>query len=122
MREAMKNAKDAGGTLEALYEYLKETELFERLNDAQDQLLIHDMPAESMQISQVWDALIQLLNQAHSLLNGARVSPKQLASWLEAGLQASELSALPPTADTVVCGALGNLPLSRPKALSVLLP
>ena len=117
MREAMKNAKDAGGTLEALYEYLKETELFERLNDAQDQLLIHDMPAESMQISQVWDALIQLLNQAHSLLNGARVSPKQLASWLEAGLQASELSALPPTADTVVCGALGNLPLSRPKAL-----
>lgn len=117
MREAMKSSEDAGQSLQALYHYLTETGVFETLTNVQERLIQENMPAEAMQISQVWDAVMQLLSQAHALLSGVRVSPRQLASWLEAGLEACELSSLPPTADTVVCGVLGNLPLSRPKAL-----
>lgn len=117
MREKMKNADDAGKTLLALYEYLTETNVFKALEQAQNELIQDNMAAEAIQISQVWEAVMQLLDQAHALLTGTKVSPRQLASWLEAGLEACELSSLPPSADMVVCGALGNLPLSSPKAL-----
>lgn len=117
LREAFKDAENAGQVLTALYDYLTAAGLYERLTAKVDALLSHDMAAEAMQSQQVWEALTQLLSQAHALLSDSRVSPRQLSSWLEAGLEACELSSLPPAAGTVVCGQVGNLPLARPKAL-----
>ena len=117
LRQAFKDAENAGQVLTAVYDYLTAAGLYERLTSRVDALLSHGMPAEAMQSQQVWEALTQLLSQAHALLSDSRVSPRQLSSWLEAGLEACELSSLPPTAGAVVCGQVGNLPLARPKAL-----
>lgn len=117
LREAMKAAQDSNQALQAVYEYLDTTAVYQRLVDSQEELSARNMPAEAMQIQQLWEAIMQLLSQAEALLGAVRVSPRQLASWLEAGLDACELSSLPPTADAVICGMIGNLPLSRPKAL-----
>ena len=117
LREAFKEAENAGQVLSAVYDYLTAAGLYERLTAKVDALLSHGMAAEAMQSQQVWEAITQLLSQAHALLSGSRVSPRQLSSWLEAGLEACELSSLPPTAGAVVCGQVGNLPLARPKAL-----
>ena len=117
LREAMKAAQDSSQALRAVYEYLDTAQIYERLQESQEALSSRNMPAEAMQIQQLWEAMMQLLSQAEALLGGVRVSPRQLAAWLEAGLEACELSALPPAADTVICGMIGNLPLSRPKAL-----
>ena len=117
LRQAFKDAENAGQVLSAVYDYLTAAGLYERLTARVDALVSHDMPAEAMQSQQVWEALTQLLSQAHALLSDSRVSPRQLSSWLEAGLEACELSALPPTAGAVVCGQIGNLPLARPRAL-----
>ena len=117
LRQAFKDAENAGQVLTAVYDYLTDAGLYERLTKRVEALLSHDMAAEAMQSQQVWEAVIQLLSQAYALLSDSRVSPRQLSSWLEAGLEAWELSALPPTAGAVVCGQVGNLPLARPKAL-----
>ncbi len=117
LRQAFKDAENAGQALAAVYDYLTAAGLYERLTARVDALLAHDMAAEAMQSQQVWEALTQLLSQAHALLSDSRVSPRQLSSWLEAGLEACKLSSLPPTAGAVVCGQIGNLPLARPKAL-----
>ena len=117
LRQAFKEAENAGQVLTAVYEYLTAAGLYERLTAQADALLSHDMAAEAMQSRQVWEALTQLLSQAHALLSDSRVSPRQLSSWLEAGLEACELSSLPPTAGAVVCGQVGNLPLARPRVL-----
>lgn len=117
LREKLKAQPEAENALRALYDYLAECSVFERLSDTQNQLMSSRMDAEAGQVSQIWEALMQLLSQAHALLKGTKVSPRHLASWLEAGLEACELSALPPAADAVVCGVVGNLPLSRPRAL-----
>ena len=117
LREAMKAAPDAEAALRAVYEYLDACGVYDRLLEAQEALMARNMPAEAMQIHQLWEAVMQLLSQAHALLGAVRVSPRQLASWLEAGLEACELSSLPPTADAVICGMIGHLPLSRPRAL-----
>ena len=117
LREAMKEAQNSEDALRAVVKYLEEAKVYEQLAESQEALTAQNMPAEAMQIQQLWEAIMQLLSQAQALLGAVRVSPRQLASWLEAGLEACELSSLPPTANAVICGAIGHLPLSRPKAL-----
>ena len=117
LRAALKNAPDASDALRAVYDYLCDTQVFEKLTENQEALLARGLSAEAVQARQIWEALMQLLSQAHALLSGAKVSARQLSAWLEAGLEACELSSLPPSADEVMCGPLGSLPLSRPRAL-----
>lgn len=120
LRQVFVDVQDAGQVLAAIYDYLKQTEVYEHLNAMQASLLEADMAPEAMQNQQIWAALMQLLSQAHALLSGGKASPRQLSSWLEAGMEACELSSLPPAADTVMCGMIGNLPLSRPQALFIM--
>ena len=117
LHDDFKAASSADEKLKRLYAYLTETGLPERLSAAQEALLARGMAAEAVQARQVWDVLTQLLSQAWVLLSDAPVRAKQLSQWLEAGLSECELSSLPPTADAVMCGALGALPLSAPRAL-----
>ena len=117
MRQAMRSSENADDTLKALYGYLVETGVFQSLNDNQEKLLANGLPAEAMQSNQVWNALIQLLNQAHAILQNEKITARQLSGWLEAGLEACELSALPPTADAVMCGPVGSIPLNSPKIM-----
>lgn len=117
LREKLKKAADASQSLQAVYQYLEETGVYERLVKNQEALLARDRAAEAVQAQQVWEALMQLLSQAHAILSGTKVTARHLSAWLEAGLEGCELSSLPPTADAVMCGAVGALPLSRPRAL-----
>ncbi len=117
LRSRLKQAENAAESLRAVYDYLEETGLFARLSETQEALLQKGMAAEAVQARQVWDAMMQLLSQAHALLGSQRVTARQLSSWLEAGITSCELSSLPPTADAVLCGPIGSLPLSRPKVL-----
>jgi len=120
LRTGLKEADDMAAALRVIYDYLAETGVYQHLTENQEKLLAHDMPAQAMQAQQVWDALMQLLNQAHSLLSGVKANARQLAVWLEAGLEECNLSSLPPMADAVMCGQIGGLPLSRPRALFVM--
>lgn len=117
LRQALSSSADAGETLRRVYDYLDQTGLFARLTAQQERLLRADMPAEAAQTRQIWDAMMRLLSQAYALLHDVKVSARQLSAWLEAGLSGCELSALPPTADAVMCGGLGTLPLAHPRAL-----
>ena len=103
LREALRAAPDAEDSLRAVFEYLRDTGVYETLQREQEQLTARDLPAQAVQARQVWDAMMQLLSQAHALLSGTRVTAGQLANWLEAGLEACELSSLPPAADAVMC-------------------
>lgn len=117
LRQALRAAPGAEEALTAVYRYLEQCGVFERLQETQQALLARGLAAEAVQARQVWEAMMQLLSQAHALLSPARVTAAQLSVWLEAGLEGCELSSLPPTADAVMCGQIGALPLSRPRAL-----
>ena len=117
LRENLRGAQDAADSLRFVYDYLTAAGIYGRLLETQEALLARGMAAEAVQARQVWDAMMQLLSQAHALLAGAKVTAHQLALWLEAGLEECELSSLPPTADAVMCGRIGALPLDRPRAL-----
>ena len=116
LRQKLKTADTAAESLGSVYDYLTETGVYDRLAENQEKLLRFEMQDVALQNGQVWDAMMQLLSQAHALLGDERAA-RQLASWLQAGLEACELASLPPAADAVMCGALGALPLSRPRVL-----
>lgn len=117
LRLAVKDADNVDASLHAIYDYLAETRVYHQLTDQQEKLLAQDMPAQAVQSRQVWETILQLINQAHAILQGEKVNARNLALWLEAGLEECNLSALPPMADGVMCGEAGGLPLSRPKIL-----
>ena len=117
LRQRLKQAEKTDAALRAIYEYLAETGVYQKLCDNQEKLLARDMAAQAVQSRQIWDALMQLFDQAHALLADTAANARQLAQWLEAGLQECNLSSLPPMADAVMCGEVGGLPLSRPRAL-----
>ena len=117
LRKGLKQAETVGQSLRVIYAYLVETQVYQKLMESQECLLARDMTAQAVQARQVWEAILQLFNQAHALLSDVRAGARQLSVWLEAGLAECNLSSLPPMADGVMCGEVGALPLSRPRAL-----
>ncbi|MBO2516749.1 MAG: hypothetical protein CW338_05640, partial [Clostridiales bacterium] len=112
LKAAFESPADTAGILTAVYDYLTRTGAAGTLNAQRDRLEKEGYPDKALQNDQVWDALMKMLDQMHSLLEGYELTPGQLALFLEAGLSQKELSALPPAGGCVMCGALGNMPLN----------
>lgn len=108
--------KEIRDLLTGVYTYLEQCGVYDRLVFLQDQLS-KEHPDLAVQCGQVWEVLMQLLSQMDSLLTGLTCTPLNMAVWLEAGLRSRELSSLPPAADCVACGDIGNLPLSDKKVV-----
>ena len=67
------------------------------------------MPEQAMRSRQVWRVISSVMEQMEALLGKARIPIRRFAPWLEAGLSASEISALPTEAESVHCGTIGHL-------------
>lgn len=120
LRDGLREAADTDGALGAVVTLLNDADAYGRLTADAQALEEARLPAQAAQLRQVWKTLMELLDQMHDLMGGEKFSGATAALWLTAGLEQTELSALPPDADSVVCGLLGNVPLSRPDALFIL--
>ena len=109
LRKRLKNARTADDTIAAVLALLDGTEAFERLADMRAELLEAGMEPEAQDCAQVWNALMETLDQLHTLLGGSAVPAKTVLSLLSGGLSALELSALPPADGAVICGEIGNV-------------
>lgn len=120
LRQVLRVQPDAEIALRGIYDYLEQTQIEIKIQENQQKLVDAGLHAEAMQNGQLWESIMQLLRQAHSLLEGVSVNAHKLRVWLQAGLEACQISALPPTADTVVCGEINALPLMFPQVLFVM--
>ncbi len=120
LQKALRNASEATESLTAIFQLLEQVDAYHTLQAEEEQLLKMDMPAQAAKTRQVWHFLLGTLDQMHDLLSGMRAPSTQVAAWLAAGFSAGELSALPPTQDTVVCGDIGHSMPGSVKALFVL--
>ena len=117
LRQSIRENKFSPAVLTALYRYLEETNVYGTLLYHQEQLLARGMAAEAVQCRQVWQVLLRLMEQAYALLGNNSITAARLSILITAGLENCELSSLPPSAQCVMCGRIGSLPLGRPKAL-----
>lgn len=117
LHDRLRGARDAGASMEAVFRLLEDTHAYDRLMEREQALLARNMAAEAAQNRQVWQLLMGLLDQLHDLLHGHRAALRDVAGFLEAGLTASAISALPPEPDTVMVGEAGHLMTGRLEAL-----
>ena len=120
LREGLQTAQNADESLGVLFGLLSETGAYEKMLSQAEALEQAGKPEEASQLRQVWKTLMDLLDQMYELAGGSRMTGAEAAGLLKTGLENAELSALPQSADSVICGVLGNAALTRPDYLFVM--
>lgn len=95
---------------EALYLFLEELDIPAKLEALKAEAEEEGNLIKGREHSQVWNAVIDLLDQYVELLGEEEATPKQFASILDAGLESLEFSLVPPAIDQVM---VANLDKSR---------
>ena len=107
--KALRKAKTADDTISAVIALLEQVHAFDILSEMRSTLIGAGLHAEAEDCAQVWNLLMETLDQMHTLLGGEKASAKTMLSLLESGLSALELSALPPADGAVIAGEIGNV-------------
>jgi ATP-dependent helicase/nuclease subunit B len=107
-REAIVAARDARASLSAVMELLTDIGAYETLRTEEKALLASGMAVRAGQNSQMWQTLMELLDQLHTLADGARIPLNRMAERFDCGFSAFSLAALPPASHMLHAGVLGH--------------
>ncbi|HTG70768.1 MAG TPA: helicase-exonuclease AddAB subunit AddB [Candidatus Udaeobacter sp.] len=104
--EALKKANNVQEMCEALYRLLDHSDAADRLErwGIQDTQAGRTQRARSHR--QLWDSVMQLLDQLVELAGQQTVSPELFGGMVEAGLDSLKLAAVPPALDQVLIGSM----------------
>ena len=120
LQKALSGAKTADDTISAVLNLLEDVQAFDRLGDMRAALLAADLHTEADDCAQVWNLLMETLDQLHTLLEGCSASSALMLDLLASGLSALELAALPPADGAVICGEIGNVRTAQVRVLFAL--
>lgn len=109
LAKTLQAAKSADDVIAAILALLDGVDAFETLGRMREQLREAGLDSEAEDCAQVWNALMETLDQLHTLLGSAAMPAKSVLDLLASGLSALELSALPPADGAVICGEIGNV-------------
>lgn len=117
LRDALRQARTAAQSVEAVFHLLEEVDAYGKLLQREEELLTRGMAAEAATNRQVWQIVMELLDQLYALLGDSRANMKDMARFVESGLTGAAISSLPPQPDTVMIGEAGHLMTGRIDAL-----
>ena len=117
LHDRLKEAKSAAQSVEAVFRLLEDVGAYEKLLQRENDLLRRGMGAEAAQNRQVWQMIMDLLDQLHALLGERRAPMKDVARLVASGLTGLTIASLPPQPDAVMIGEAGHLLTGRIDAL-----
>lgn len=120
LQKALSGAKTADETIAAVLALLEDVQAFDTLGRMRAQLQDAGLHTEAEDCAQVWNLLMETLDQLHTLLEGSSASGSLVLKLLESGLSAMELAALPPADGAVICGEIGNVRTAQVRVLFAL--
>ena len=120
LQKALTKAKMADDAIAAVLNLLESVQAFERLGDMRADLQEAGLDTEAEDCAQVWNLLMETLDQLHTMLEGSSASATLMFKLLESGLAALELAALPPADGAVICGEIGNVRTAQVRVLFAL--
>lgn len=115
----LKKADSGRKLCEAVYVYLEELEIPEKLERWKQDAEKAGNLLKMREHDQVWNAVIELLDQYVEILGDEKVSLRQFAAVLEAGFDSLSFSLIPPALDQVMVANLDKSRLSEVKAVFV---
>ncbi len=107
-REGIVSARNAAESMTAVFNLLKDVDAYNALMREEERLVNEGMLVRAGQNSQIWQALLSLMDELVRLEGNARVPLKHIAERLECGISAVTLKALPPASGMLHAGALGH--------------
>lgn len=119
LKEGMRD-KTAAGKTKALYAYLEELQIGLLLSANVEQLRAEGRYALMNEHAQVWNIIVELLDQLYSILDDTTMSSAEYLAVLEEALCAYDVGVIPATADQVLLGTLERTRSRSVHALFVL--
>ncbi len=108
VRAMLVQAKTTVQSLEAVMQLLTSANAYEKLKQEEAALLEANLLVRAGQNSQIWQAVLELMDQLLILSDGKRIPLNSIADRLESGFSAITLAALPPAANMLHAGILGH--------------
>lgn len=107
-RAAIVSAKDPHASLAAVMALLTDVHAYETLQKEEESLAAEGMLVRAGQNSQMWQTLLELIDQLNAISDGARLPLNHLADRFDCGFAALSLAALPPASHMLHAGTLGH--------------
>ena len=107
-REMLVRAKDTAQSLTAVMHLLTSVGAYVKLRQEEETLLAENLLVRAGQNSQIWQTILELMDQLMILSNGKRIPINAIADRFESGFSAISLAALPPAANMLHAGVLGH--------------
>ncbi|MBR6668722.1 MAG: PD-(D/E)XK nuclease family protein [Clostridia bacterium] len=117
LHDRLKEAKSAAQSVEAVFRLLEDVNAYQTLLHREEELLRRNMGAEAAQNRQMWQLIMDLLDQLHALLGERRAAMKDIARFVTSGLTGASIASLPPQPEAVMIGEAGHLLTGRIDAL-----
>ena len=109
LREDLKKARSADGSVEAVVAFLEAEGVRDRLHERETALIAAGLYREAVADRQVWKMLTEMLDQLWTLLGSRRAAIKDLKSMLASALGSARVSTLPETESGVTIGGIGHM-------------
>ena len=110
LEKRWKRAKTMEGYCKALYEYMEDLDIPQKLEARMRKAEEEGELAAAKENEQVWKAIIQMLDQMVELLGDHPLSMNLFTKMVESGLESLRFSLVPPSIDQVI---VANFDLSR---------
>ncbi|MBR4727680.1 MAG: PD-(D/E)XK nuclease family protein, partial [Clostridia bacterium] len=107
--EAFSAAPDTRAQLAALWDLLERVNARETLRALQARCAKLGLVEAANENAQAWNRLVTTLDQLASLMEGARLTARDLCELLSQSLAASDIKPLPQSGDAVMAGSLSHL-------------
>ncbi len=117
LHDRLKDAKSAAQSVEAVFRLLEDVNAYQTLLHREEELLRRNMGAEAASNRQMWQLIMDLLDQLHALLGERRAAMKDIARFVTSGLAGADIASLPPQPEAVMIGEAGHLLTGRIDAL-----
>ncbi len=103
--------------VEALYEFLVETKVQEKLHKMEQSFQKRNDLSRAREYAQIYGLVMELLNQIHELLGEEEISAQEFLEILEAGFGEIEVGTIPQNVDRILVGDMERTRLKQVKVL-----
>ena len=118
--EAAKSAGTAAGQIRALYSFMEDISLPERLEEKTRRFREIGREATAEEYSQLWDILVEVLEQCMAILGELPMDIEEFSRLLKLVLSKYDVSTIPVSLDAVQAGDMTRMRVGRVKCLIVL--
>ena len=120
LQREFRRSKDLAGQVEALYRFLAEVRLADRLSHMAREMDERGDHCGAQILNQLWEILMSALEQLHDVLGSTHWEEQNFSRLLTLLLSQYDVGTIPPVLDAVMCGPVSAMRCQNPRHLFVL--